>query len=72
MPPICNGVCHRFNKPSTGLPGNRYTDGIGRCKTCDRWVNMELDSYNNRCNCCKSLIRRHAKITMKAIRHKRY
>ncbi len=72
MVTVCKGVCHRFDKPTIGQRAIRYSDEVGRCKTCEVWVNLELDSYNNRCNCCHNLLRRHAKLTVKTIRHKRY
>ena len=72
MVAVCKGVCHRFDKPTTGQRSIRYSDEVGRCKTCEVWIDIELDSYNNRCNCCHTLLRRHAKLTVKTISHKRY
>ena len=81
MVAMCKGACHSFSKPTfKGRPeglviqggGARYSDKVGRCKTCVIWIDMELDSYNNRCNCCKTLVRHHPIVTQKNVMHKRY
>jgi|APSaa5957512535_1039671.scaffolds.fasta_scaffold194775_1 hypothetical protein len=61
MSAYCKGICCKGYEIVRGFQTVIYQDNVKRCRTCDRYMNLD----SNRCPCCKQ------QVTAKSRRYKR-